>query len=199
MVGVRNIATPSGFAQQTHYAIENPGHPTRHFTRTVVVRPPSSNRPSDPNLPPSYDQAVTGRDNSVKVEEGDKGMSSPPPPPPPLPATNPNAPPLSSVYPPPPPPPPSSLQHGVPTGPQILPFVGVEPTAPDVAPPPFSAYTVPPQSSVGPGQPVPSAPPPSVPVPLPSSVPPPYSPPQQQQSAEDEEEIDDNDRATLLR
>ena len=37
-------------------------------------------RSIDPNLPPSYDQAVSGRDRSVKVEDG-KGVTDLPPPP----------------------------------------------------------------------------------------------------------------------
>lgn len=32
---------------------------------------------NDPNMPPSYDQAVTGRDKSVKVEEGGVGGVKP--------------------------------------------------------------------------------------------------------------------------
>ena len=37
-------------------------------------------RSIDPNLPPSYDQAVSGRDRSVKVEDGKSATSLPPPP-----------------------------------------------------------------------------------------------------------------------
>ena len=60
---------PDGFAQRNTYAINQPGMPTRHLQRTIVITP-ASNRPNDPNLPPTYDQAVTGKDKSVKVEEG---------------------------------------------------------------------------------------------------------------------------------
>ena len=60
---------PDGYAQRTSYAIEQPRQPTRVVTRTIVVRP-NSGRPADPNMPPTYDQAVTGKDKSVKVEDG---------------------------------------------------------------------------------------------------------------------------------
>ena len=61
---------PEGYAQRTSYAINRPGQPTRQLTRTVVVRPARDEREDNPNLPPTYDQAVTGKDRSVKVEEG---------------------------------------------------------------------------------------------------------------------------------
>ena len=35
----------------------------------------ATGRRFNPNMPPSYDQAVTGRDRSVKVEEGTAGVS----------------------------------------------------------------------------------------------------------------------------
>lgn len=46
----------------------------------------AARRAIDPNMPPSYDQAVTGQDQSVKVEDGVKDVPSgkaatlPPPP-----------------------------------------------------------------------------------------------------------------------
>ncbi len=45
----------------------------------------------DPNLPPTYDQAVTGKDHSVKVEDG--RPPSPPPTAPPPGGAQPSAPP----------------------------------------------------------------------------------------------------------
>ena len=57
----------------------------------MVIRAARDERETDPNLPPTYDQAVTGKDRSVKVEEsceGSLGQSQgpsivePPPPPP---------------------------------------------------------------------------------------------------------------------
>ena len=78
VVAVRRVSGPGGIAQQTSYAIEQPGCPTRQVTRTIIVRP-IGGRPNDPNLPPSYDQAVTGADRSVKVEEG-QDLPYPPPP-----------------------------------------------------------------------------------------------------------------------
>ena len=79
VVSVRRVTAPDGIAQQTSYAIERPGCPTRHLTRTVVVRPVGG-RPLDPNLPPTYNQAVSGSDRSVKIEEGSAGAAVPPPP-----------------------------------------------------------------------------------------------------------------------
>ena len=58
---------PGGIAQQTAYAINQPGCPTRQVTRTIIIRP-ASGRPNDPNLPPSYDQAMSGADRSIKVD-----------------------------------------------------------------------------------------------------------------------------------
>lgn len=60
---------PEGFTQRTSYLVSQPGLPARQVTRTVVIRPNDNRRPNDPNLPPSYDNAVTGQDKSVKVEE----------------------------------------------------------------------------------------------------------------------------------
>lgn len=77
VVSVRRVTAPDGIAQQTSYAIERPGCPTRHLTRTVVVRPVGG-RPLDPNLPPTYNQAVSGSDRSVKVEDGTTGATVPP-------------------------------------------------------------------------------------------------------------------------
>ena len=71
VVSVRQMQGPGGIAQQTSYAIDQPGCPTQHLTRTIVVRP-ASRRPNDPNLPPSYDQAVTGADRSVRVDDSKK-------------------------------------------------------------------------------------------------------------------------------
>lgn len=83
MIAVRQVEGPGGIAQQTSYAISQPGCPTRQLTRTVIVRP-ASGRPNDPNLPPSYDQAVSGADRSVKVVEGQENdhpqQDSPPAP-----------------------------------------------------------------------------------------------------------------------
>lgn len=76
MVAVRRVIGPDGMAQQTAYAITRPGCPPRQVTRTIIVRP-ASGRPLDPNLPPTYQDAVSGKDRSVKVEEG--GATSPPP------------------------------------------------------------------------------------------------------------------------
>ena len=60
---------PEGFTQRTSYLVNQPGLPARQVTRTVVIRPNDNRRPNDPNLPPSYDNAVTGKDQSVKVNE----------------------------------------------------------------------------------------------------------------------------------
>ena len=69
---------PEGYAQRTSYAINRPGQPTRQLTRTVVIRAARDEREDDPNLPPTYDQAVTGKDRSVKVEEGGAGAGGKP-------------------------------------------------------------------------------------------------------------------------
>ena len=70
MIGVERSVGPEGFTQRTSYLVNQPGLPARQVTRTIVIRPNDNRRPNDPNLPPSYDHAVTGRDKSVKVEEG---------------------------------------------------------------------------------------------------------------------------------
>lgn len=71
MVGVQRCVTDSGaFAQRTSYAIDQPGRPTQEFHRTIVIRPSDNRRPDNPNLPPSYDMAVTGKDKAVTVEGG---------------------------------------------------------------------------------------------------------------------------------
>lgn len=70
VVRVERCVGPQGYAQRTSYAINRPGQPTRQLTRTVVIRAARDEREDDPNLPPTYDQAVTGKDRSVKVEEG---------------------------------------------------------------------------------------------------------------------------------
>ena len=56
--------------QRTH-----PVSPTPNPSTTVLITPEdlllgATGRRFNPNMPPSYDQAVTGRDRSVKVEEG---------------------------------------------------------------------------------------------------------------------------------
>ena len=90
MVSVRRVQGPCGVAQQTSYEINQPGCPTRQVTRTIIVRP-ASQRSNDPNLPPSYDQAITGADHSVKVENeqlGKNPLEQPLPQPPRRAATN---------------------------------------------------------------------------------------------------------------
>ena len=65
--------------------INQPGFPARQVTRTVTIRPTDNRRPDNPNLPPSYHHAVTGKDKSVKVQDGtstaidDRPSASPPP------------------------------------------------------------------------------------------------------------------------
>ncbi len=73
VIGVERSVGPEGFTQRTSYLVNQPGLPARQITRTIVIRPNDNRRPNDPNLPPSYDHAVTGRDKSVKVEEGNVG------------------------------------------------------------------------------------------------------------------------------
>ena len=51
--------------------------PTRQLTRTVVIRPARDERADNPNLPPTYDQAVTGKDHSVLVEGGSESNQPP--------------------------------------------------------------------------------------------------------------------------
>lgn len=65
----RCVTDDGAYAQRTSYALERQGMPTQQFQRTVVIRPADNRRPNDPNLPPSYDTAITGKDKSVKVEE----------------------------------------------------------------------------------------------------------------------------------
>lgn len=77
VIAVRQVQGPGGIAQQTAYSIEQPGCPPRQLTRTIIVRP-ASRRPNDPNLPPSYDQAITGADRSVKVNEPAQKMGKNP-------------------------------------------------------------------------------------------------------------------------
>ena len=57
--------------QPTH----NPSAPSVSGTTTIVITPKdhligATGHRFNPNMPPSYDQAVTGRDKSLKVEEG---------------------------------------------------------------------------------------------------------------------------------
>lgn len=77
---------PEGFIQRTTFQVNQSGRPV------TIIGPHDNRRPNDPNLPPSYDHAVTGRDKSVKVEEGkgismemkeiiERGPTAPPPPP----------------------------------------------------------------------------------------------------------------------
>ena len=71
MVRVERCVTNDGsFAQRTSYAVNQSGQPQRQFQRTVVIRPADNRRPNDPNMPPSYDMAITGKDKSVAVENG---------------------------------------------------------------------------------------------------------------------------------
>ena len=63
--------------QRTHPVrpTPNPTAPSVSGTTTIVITPEdlllgATGRRFNPNMPPSYDQAVTGRDRSVKVEEG---------------------------------------------------------------------------------------------------------------------------------
>ncbi len=71
MVRVERCVTNNGaVAQRTSYAINQPGLPQRQFQRTVVIQPADNRRPNDPNIPPSYDMAVSGKDKSVAVENG---------------------------------------------------------------------------------------------------------------------------------
>ena len=74
---VERCLGPSGYAQRTSYAIDQPGMPTRQLTRTVVIRPARDERADNPNLPPTYDQAVTGKDRSVLVEGGSTSNQPP--------------------------------------------------------------------------------------------------------------------------
>lgn len=105
MVRVQRVCGPGGIAQQTSYAVNQPGQPTRIVTRTVVLRPAPDGRPLDPNLPPTYEAAVSGRDRSVKVEDG----SEPVPPAPSAPPPAFSAPPPAFSDEPSPPPPPSNV------------------------------------------------------------------------------------------
>ena len=102
VVRVERCVGPEGYAQRTSYAINRPGQPTRQLTRTVVIRAARDEREDDPNLPPTYDQAVTGKDRSVKVEEGGAGAGGKPSDQPPPRRGAANVPPQG----PPPPPPP---------------------------------------------------------------------------------------------
>ena len=68
---------------------------------SVIIFVSIAGRPLDPNLPPTYDQAVTGKDRSVKVDEGQRQdlvamMPSAPPP------SFPTHPPAGPMVPPPP-------------------------------------------------------------------------------------------------
>ena len=60
--------------QRTHPVRSTP-NPSVSGTAIIVITPEdlllgATGRRFNPNMPPSYDQAVTGRDRSVKVEEG---------------------------------------------------------------------------------------------------------------------------------
>ena len=115
VVRVERCVGPEGYAQRTSYAINRPGQPTRQLTRTVVIRPARDDRSDDPNLPPTYDQAVTGKDHSVKVEGGANPPTGVPPPQ----GSNTSSPPPQSV--------PTAPPPNPPPGPM-----------PSFAPPPFS-------------------------------------------------------------
>ncbi len=82
IVGVERTLGPEGYTQRTAYLINERGVPPRHVTRTVTIRPRENGRPHDPNMPPTYDQAVTGKDKSVKVDAEDanqqQGQPTPP-------------------------------------------------------------------------------------------------------------------------
>ena len=85
---------PEGYTQRTAYVINERGLPPRQVTRTVTIRPRETGRPNNPNMPPTYDQAVTGKDKSVKVnaESQQRDRVNQPPPPPqevPVPASAP--------------------------------------------------------------------------------------------------------------
>ena len=63
--------------QRTHpvQPTPNPSAPSVSGTTTIVITPEdlllgATGRRFNPNMPPSYDQAVTGRDKLLKVEEG---------------------------------------------------------------------------------------------------------------------------------
>jgi len=64
---VERCLGPEGYTQRTAYVISEQGLPPRHVTRVVTIRPRENASPQNPNMPPSYDIAVTGKDQSVKV------------------------------------------------------------------------------------------------------------------------------------
>ncbi len=72
----RCVTDDGAFAQRTFYAVNRPGLPTQQFQRTIVIRPADNSRPNDPNLPPSYDMAITGKDKSVKVDNSPRAEPS---------------------------------------------------------------------------------------------------------------------------
>ena len=66
--------------QQVRTGRPRPSAPTRQPCATVVLTPEdlllgATGRRYDPNMPPSYDQAVSGQDKSIKIEEGKSGIS----------------------------------------------------------------------------------------------------------------------------
>ena len=67
-----------------HTSTTNPTGPSAPRRTLVLQCNPDTlmafRRSIDPNMPPSYDQAVSGRDRSVKVED-DSGTADLPPPP----------------------------------------------------------------------------------------------------------------------
>ena len=79
VVGVERSVGPEGITQCTAYVINENNRPPREVTRTITIRPRDSGRPVDPNMPPTYDQAVTGKDKSVKVNpEGTQSSTTGP-------------------------------------------------------------------------------------------------------------------------
>ena len=145
---------PGGYAQRTSYAINRPGQPTRQLTRTVVIRAAQDEREDDPNLPPTYDQAVTGKDRSVKVEEGgaggrpsnqpSQGMANIPPqqgPPPTAPGPMPRfaPPPFSQV----PRAQPSNTASATSTGGRFRSYLGNQPAPPSYSQAPSAPPTAP--------------------------------------------------------
>ncbi len=57
-----------GLEERTMYVINEQGVHLQHVTRTVTIRPRKNGRLHDPNMPPTYNQAVTGKDKSIKVD-----------------------------------------------------------------------------------------------------------------------------------
>lgn len=178
MVQVERVCGPGGMAQRTSYAINQPGQPTRHVTRTIVLRAaPGGRRPLDPNLPPTYEAAVTGRDRSVKVEDGRAiGPASPVPD--------------------------GQIPQPHTLGQPQMPVPSAPPTAYPSAPPPAFSSAPP---TAFPSAPPPAfpvhQPPPGAPSNVTSCLPPAYTPSPSApvlNNDDDDDEIDANDRRRLL-